>query len=153
MTHLKIGDKAPDFQAFDESGNEIKPDLFKGRKLIVYFYPKANTPGCTAESCNLRDYNKELQEKGFSIIGVSADNSKNQLKFKENYQLPFPLITDTEKSLIKAFGAWGKKKLYGKEYDGIFRFTFVINENWEIERIFTKVNTKSHAQEILESYK
>ena len=153
MTHLKIGDKAPDFQAFDESGNEIKPDLFKGRKLIVYFYPKANTPGCAAESCNLRDYNKELQEKGFSIIGVSADNSKNQLKFKENYQLPFPLITDTEKSLIKAFGAWGKKKLYGKEYDGIFRFTFVINENWEIERIFTKVNTKSHAQEILESYK
>lgn len=153
MTHLKIGDKAPDFIVFDESGNEIRPEFFKGRKLIIYFYPKANTPGCTTESCNLRDFDKELQDKGFSIIGVSADPVKNQLKFKENHQLPFPLIPDTEKVLIQAFGAWGKKKLYGKEYDGIFRFTFVIDENWKIERIFTKVNTKSHAQEILESYK
>lgn len=153
MTHLKIGDKAPDFSTVDELGNKIELKDFKGKKLIVYFYPKANTPGCTAESCNLRDFDKELQNKGFAILGVSADNSKNQLKFKENYQLPFPLIPDTEKELIKAFGAWGKKKLYGKEYDGIFRFTFVISEEGIIEKIFTKVNTKAHAEEILESYK
>jgi thioredoxin-dependent peroxiredoxin len=152
MTHLNIGDKAPNFSTVDELGNKIELKDFKGKKLIIYFYPKANTPGCTAESCNLRDFNEELKDKGFAIIGVSADNSKNQLKFKENYQLPFPLIPDTEKEMIKAFGAWGKKKLYGKEYDGIFRLTFVISEEGNIEKIFTKVNTKAHAEEILKAY-
>lgn len=153
MNELKIGDKAPKFEAIDEQGNVVKLEDFVGKKLILFFYPKASTPGCTAEACSLRDFNAELLQKGFAILGVSADDAKRQSKFKETFNFPFPLLADTEKELIKLYGAWGKKKLYGKEYDGIFRYTFIISEKGVIEHIFHKVNTKSHAEEILNLYK
>ncbi|MFW6224103.1 MAG: thioredoxin-dependent thiol peroxidase [Bacteroidota bacterium] len=153
MTHLKEGEKAPRFSAQDEQGNVVKLDDYKGRKLIVFFYPKASTPGCTAEACNLRDYNRELQQKGYALLGVSADSTKRQQNFKAKNDLPYPLIPDTEKEVINAFGVWGPKKFMGREFDGIHRTTFVINGEGIIEKIFTKVKTKSHAEQILDSMK
>jgi peroxiredoxin Q/BCP len=117
--------------------------------VIVFFYPKANTPGCTAEACDLRDHYKELQEAGYVLLGVSADNEKKQKNFADKYEFPFPLLADTEKVVIDAFGVWGLKKFMGKEYDGIHRKTFVIDENGIVERVIDKVKTKTHASQIL----
>ena len=149
MSQLKIGDQAPDFNSIDQDGNPVRLKDFKGHKLILYFYPKDNTPGCTAEACNLRDNHAELLEKGYKIIGVSADDEKSHKNFIAKNVLPFPLLADKAKIIIRDYGVWGKKKLYGKEYEGINRMTFIISENGKIEKIFTKVDTKNHAEQIL----
>ncbi|HIP36882.1 MAG TPA: thioredoxin-dependent thiol peroxidase [Crocinitomix sp.] len=149
MTALKIGDKAPQFKAKDENGNEISLQNFKGKKVILFFYPKDMTPGCTVEAQNLRDHYSVLTEKGFEVIGVSADDEQRHQKFIEKHQLPFHLIADTDKTVLNAYGVWGPKKFMGREYDGIHRTTFVIDENGSIELIITKVKTKEHAQQIL----
>ncbi len=151
MAILKIGDEAPAFTAIDQDGNPISLNEFRGKKLILYFYPKDDTPGCTAEACNLRDNYNLLLKKGYMIIGVSADDDRSHKKFIEKYELPFPLIPDKEKKILKAYGAWGKKKLYGREYDGILRTTYVISEKGVIEKIFTRVDTKNHTEQILEN--
>jgi len=149
MALLMTGDKAPAFEAVDQDGNPISLKEFSGKKLVLYFYPKDDTPGCTAEACNLRDNYDLLLKKGYKIVGVSADDDRSHKKFIEKYVLPFPLIPDKDKKILKAYGAWGKKKLYGKEYDGILRTTFVISEKGIIEKIFTKVDTKNHTEQIL----
>jgi len=153
MKQLNVGDLAPDFNALDQDGNKIKLKDFAGSKLILFFYPKANTPGCTAEACSLRDYYSDLQSNGFKIVGVSADNTKNQKSFISKYKLPFPLITDTDKRVIQDYGVWGPKKFMGRTFDGIIRKTFVISEDGKIEKIFDKVNTGEHAEQILNEYK
>lgn len=150
MTTLEKGDQLPDFTGKDENGNLISNATIKGKKTILFFYPKDNTPGCTTESCNLRDNYDLLREKGFQIIGISADDEKSHHKFIEKHSLPFPLIADTDKSVIKAFGIWGPKKFMGKEYDGIHRTTFVSDENNKLIAVFKKVKTKAHAEQILE---
>jgi thioredoxin-dependent peroxiredoxin len=149
MTTLKPGDKAPDFQGKDQNGNMISLSDFKGSKLVIYFYPKDNTPGCTAQACNLRDNYELLQEKGYKVIGVSADSEKSHKGFIEKFNLPFPLIADTDKEIIKAFGVWGPKKFMGKTFDGIHRTTFVIDENGVIEEVISKVETKDHTAQII----
>lgn len=148
---LKVGDKAPAFAGVDQHGKEITLNDLKGKKTILYFYPKADTPGCTAESCNLRDNYGDLLDKGFNIVGVSADSVEKQKKFAEKYNLPFPLIADTGKEIIKAYEAWGEKNMYGKKSEGIIRTTYVIDENGRIEKVFEKVKTKDHAAQILEA--
>lgn len=148
---LKEGDKAPTFSAYIESGVPVSLADYAGKKLILFFYPKDDTPGCTAENCNLRDNYTLLREKGYEILGVSPDTAKKHVKFKEKYQLPFPLIPDTEQELLKAYGVWGEKQMYGRTYEGVLRTTFVINEAGVIEKIFSKVETKSHAEQILAS--
>ncbi len=150
MNTLKEGDKVPDFQAQDQDGNIIKLSDYKGKKLVVFFYPKASTPGCTAQACNLRDNYKELQDAGYAILGISADSQKKQTTFKEKYEFPFPLLADEDKKVIEAFGVWGPKKFMGKEYEGINRTTFLIDENGVVERVISKVKTKDHAAQILE---
>ena len=150
MTTLKIGDKVPDFKALDEQGNTISLSDYKGKKLIVFFYPKASTPGCTVEACNLRDNYEILNEKGFSLLGVSADSAKRQSNFKNKYNFPFPLLADEDKTVINAFGVWGPKKFMGRTFDGIHRKTFIIDENGIVERVIDKVKTKHHADQILE---
>jgi peroxiredoxin Q/BCP len=149
MTNLKIGDKAPDFSGFDQNNKFHQLEDYKGKKLVVFFYPKANTPGCTAEACDLRDNFERFQTNNYELLGVSADSEKAQLKFKEKFNFPFSLLADEDKSVIKAFGVWGPKKFMGKEYDGIHRTTFVINENGIIEDVITDVKTKAHAAQIL----
>jgi peroxiredoxin Q/BCP len=149
MTHLKPGDKAPNFSGIDQNGNTISLNDFQGKKLVVYFYPKDDTPGCTAQACNLRDNYQTFKNAGYEILGVSADTAAKHQKFIEKYSLPFPLIADTEKEVIKAFGVWGEKKFMGKIYDGIHRETFVINENGVIEEVIEKVKTKDHTEQIL----
>ena len=149
MTTLKKGDKAPDFSAQDQDGNTISLSDYKGKKLVVFFYPKASTPGCTAEACNLKDNYQSFLSKGYDILGVSADSAKRQQNFKSKYELPYPLLADEDKSVIEAFGVWGPKKFMGKEFDGIHRTTFVIDENGVIEDVITKVKTKDHAAQIL----
>lgn len=151
MTHLKVGDKAPNFEALDQDGNTIKLSDYKGKKLVVFFYPKANTPGCTAEACDLRDHYKELQDAGYFLLGVSADTEKSQRNFSEKFEFPFPLLADVDKEVINAFGVWGPKQFMGKEYDGIHRKTFIIDENGTVERVIDKVKTKEHASQILET--
>ena len=148
---LKKGDKAPGFTGVDQDGKKISLDDLKGKKTILYFYPKADTPGCTAESCNLRDNYDDLLGRGFNIVGVSADTVEKQKKFAEKYNLPFPLIADTDKEIIKAYEAWGEKNMYGKKYEGIIRTTYVIDEEGRIEKVFEKVKTKDHAAQILEA--
>ena len=150
MNTLKVGDKAPDFSAKDEQGNTVSLSEYKGKKLIVFFYPKANTPGCTAEACNLRDNYEVLKSKGYELLGVSADSSKKQTNFKNKYKFPFPLLADENKSVINAFGVWGPKKFMGREYYGIHRITFIIDESGMIEQVIDKVKTKDHAAQILE---
>ena len=152
MANLKVGDKAPNFVALDESSQSISLTDFLGKKVILYFYPKDMTPGCTAESCNLGENYSLLKEKGFIVLGVSPDSSKSHQKFIGKYNLPFSLIADEDKAVIKAFGVWGPKKFMGKEYEGVHRTTFVINEDGIIEKVFTKVKTKDHTQQILQSY-
>jgi peroxiredoxin Q/BCP len=149
MKILSPGDKAPDFHATDQDGNPVSLSGFKGSKLIICFYPKDDTPGCTAEACNLRDNYDLLLKKGFKIIGVSADDERSHKKFIEKYVLPFPLIPDKGKDILRKYGAWGKKKMYGKEYEGILRTTFVISEEGVIEHIIRKVDTKDHTAQIL----
>lgn len=149
MKTLQVGDKAPDFKVNDQDGNIISSKDYIGKKWIVFFYPKADTPGCTAEACNLRDNYKELQKEGYELIGVSADNEKNQKKFKEKYHFPFPLLADEDKIVINGFGVWGPKKFMGREYDGINRTTFLINEKGIIDSVIDKVKTKDHAAQIL----
>lgn len=152
MTHLKPGDKAPQFESKDQNGNTIKLSDYKGKKVILYFYPKDLTPGCTTESCNFRDNYSLLKEKGFEVIGVSADDEKKHQKFIEKHELPFTLLADTEKEVINAYGVWGLKKFMGKEYDGIHRESFVIDENGMIENVIEKVKTKIATEQILELY-
>lgn len=153
MTGLKEGDKAPDFKGVIENGSKVKLSDYKGKKLILYFYPKDNTPGCTAQACNLTDNQDALKNAGFQILGVSADNEKKHQNFIAKYEIGFSLIADTEMEVIKSFQVWGPKKFMGKEYDGIHRTTFVIDESGTIEKVFQKVKTKEHANQILESYK
>ena len=149
MTTLKVGDAAPQFSAKDQDGNVHELSDYKGKKLVVFFYPKASTPGCTAEACNLRDNWEVFQEKGYEILGVSADYAKRQTNFKNKHELPFPLLADEDKEVINAFGVWGPKKFMGKEYDGIHRTTFIIDEEGKIEEVIGKVKTKAHAEQIL----
>ena len=149
MTTLKIGDKAPHFSGVDQNGTRHSLANYKGKKLVVFFYPKASTPGCTAEACDLRDNYAAFQSNNYALLGVSADSEKAQLKFVEKYDLPFPLLADEEKSVIQAFGVWGPKKFMGKEYDGFHRTTFVIDENGTIQDVISDVKTKAHAAQIL----
>ena len=149
MATLKKGDKAPDFLAVDQDGKSTSLSDFKGKKLVLYFYPKDNTPGCTAEACSLRDSYSDFKKKGYEIVGVSADSQKSHQGFITKFELPFRLIADTDKKVINAFGAWGEKKMYGKSYEGIIRKTIVISEDGKIEDIIEKVDTKNHAQQLL----
>ena len=146
---LKIGDKAPGFVGKDQNGKEMSLDQFRGKKVVLYFYPKVNTPGCTAEACDLRDNYERFVNAGYEIIGVSKDSEKSHQKFIEKHNLPFPLIADTELVILKAYEAWGRKKFMGKEYDGIIRKTFVIDTEGVITDIIEKVKTKDHSAQIL----
>lgn len=147
--HLKVGDKAPELNVKDQDGIVHSLADYKGKKIVLYFYPKDATPGCTAQACNLRDNHNQLKKAGYSIIGVSADNENSHIKFIEKQNLNFPLLADTDKELIKRYGVWGEKKFMGKTYDGIHRTTFIIDENGIIENIITKVKTKDHAAQVL----
>ena len=153
MPQLSVGDFAPDIQSVDQNDNKISLEALRGSRVILYFYPKDNTPGCTAEACNLRDNYQVLMEKGYRIIGISADDEKSHKNFSEKYVLPFALIPDKARKIIMDYGVWGKKKLYGKEYEGINRMTFIIDELGKISHIFTKVDTKNHTDQILKATK
>ncbi len=149
---LQIGDKAPEILGVNQNGKELKLSDYSGKKIVLYFYPKDSTPGCTAQACSLRDNYETLQKKGYVVLGVSADSEKSHQKFIEKQQLPFDLIADTATNLSAQFGTWGEKSMYGRQYMGMFRTTFIIDENGEIERIISpkEVNTKTHAQQIIE---
>jgi len=149
-TSIKQGDKAPNFKGKDQNGKVVSLKDFTGKKLVIYFYPKDNTPGCTVEACNLRDNYSRLKKKGYEILGVSADDETKHLKFIEKFDLPFSLIADVDLKVIKAFDVWGEKKFMGKTYDGINRTTFVIDAKGKIERVITSVDTKNHTEQILE---
>lgn len=148
---MKIGDKAPEVLGVNERGEDIRLSQFAGKKVILYFYPKDNTPGCTAEACSMRDNYSQLQAKGYEVIGVSTDSEASHRKFIEKHELPFTLIADTEKSLVAEMGVWGEKSMCGRKYMGTFRTTFVINEEGVIEKIFSpkEINTKTHGEQIL----
>lgn len=150
---LSVGDKAPDFTGIDQEGNTLSLAQFAGKRLILYFYPKDNTSGCTAEACSLRDGYAELRVQGFEIVGVSPDSAKSHQGFAAKHSLPFPLIADTDKTIATAYGVWGLKKFMGREYMGILRTTFVIDGEGRIEKIFDKVRTKDHFEQIADSYK
>lgn len=150
MSMLKVGDKVPDFISKDQDGTIIKLSDYAGSKLIIFFYPRANTPGCTAEACNLRDNYSELKAQGYELLGVSEDSSKKQSNFKNKYDLPFPLLADEDHTVINTFGVWGPKKFMGREFDGLLRTTFIIDENGVIEKVIEKVKTKDHAAQILD---
>ena len=149
MTTLKIGDNAPNFTSKDQDGNTISLSDYKGKKLVLFFYPKASTPGCTVEACNLRDNYERFQSLGYEILGVSADNEKKQSNFRNKYKFPYPLLADEDKTVINTFEVWGPKKFMGRTYDGIHRTTFVIDENGIIEDVILKVKTKAHSNQIL----
>lgn len=148
---MNIGDKAPEVLGRDENGNEVRLSDYAGRKLVLYFYPKDNTSGCTAEACSLRDRHEALQNAGYEVVGVSKDTAASHQKFKEKHSLPFPLIADVDHSLLEAMGAWGEKKMYGRTVQGTIRTTFVIDETGHIERIWAgkQIQTKAHAEQIL----
>ncbi|WP_435263361.1 thioredoxin-dependent thiol peroxidase [Tenacibaculum sp. nBUS_03] len=150
MTTIKKGDAAPNFESKDEKGNVIKLTDYAGKKLVLFFYPKASTPGCTAEACNLRDNYEAFKAKGYAILGVSADSAKRQQNWINKHELPFPLLVDEDKEVINAFGVWGPKKFMGKEYDGIHRTTFIIDEKGIVEDVILKVKTKDHTNQILQ---
>ena len=152
MKHLKIGDQAPEFTSKDQNGSDVHLSDYKGKRVVVYFYPKDNTPGCTAQACNLRDNYDAIVEKRIVILGVSMDDEKKHQNFISKFDLPFSLIADTEKELLHLFGVWGEKKFMGKIYDGIHRTTFVMDEDHTIIGIIEKPKTKDHAREILEIY-
>jgi len=152
---MNIGDKAPEILGVNEKGEEIRLNDYKGRKVVLYFYPKDSTPGCTAQACNLRDHYTELREAGYAVIGVSVDSGKSHQKFIEKNALPFPLIADTDKKLVEQFGVWGEKSMCGRKYMGTFRTTFILNEEGVVERIISpkEVKTKEHASQILNGNK
>jgi peroxiredoxin Q/BCP len=149
MKHLKIGDKAPNFEGIDQHGHNISSKDYAGKKTVIYFYPKDNTPGCTTQACSIRDNYDSLLKNGIQVIGVSADSVASHQKFVTKYDLPFPLLADEDKSIIEAFGVWGPKKFMGKEYDGSHRTTFLLDEESNVKGIIEKPNTKAHAEEIL----
>lgn len=151
MITLKIGDKAPDFEAVNQHGALIKLKSFLGKKVVLFFYPKASTPGCTVEACNLRDNYDAFIKKGYEVIGVSADSEKRQLNFSNKNELPYSLLADEAKTVINAYGVWGPKKFMGKTYDGIHRTTFIIDEEGVIEDIILKVKTKEHTGQIFKT--
>lgn len=151
MGKLKVGDKAPDFEGVNQNDNKVSLNDFAGKKLILYFYPKDNTPGCTAESCNLNENYDSWLDKGYEVVGVSPDSVESHKKFADKFDLQFNLIADTEKEILQAYGAWGEKNMYGKKYMGVLRTTFVINENGVIQEIFEKVKTKDHTNQILKT--
>ena len=151
MTTLKVGDKAPNFKALNEIGETVSLSDYSGKKLIVFFYPKANTPTCTIEACNLSDNYKKLKDFGYEILGVSADSQKAQTNFKNKFSFPYPLIADVDKEMIQAFQVWGPKKFMGRTFDGIHRTTFVINEQGIITKVIGDVKAKTHTSQILES--
>ncbi|HBK71523.1 MAG TPA: thioredoxin-dependent thiol peroxidase [Flavobacteriaceae bacterium] len=150
MTTLKIGEKAPNFEAKDQNESTIKLSDYKGKKLVLFFYPRASTPGCTVEACNLRDNYQQFLKKGYDVLGVSADTAKKQENFRNKNELPFPLLADVDKEVINAYKVWGPKKFMGKEYEGIYRTTFIIDENGFIEDVIVKVKTKEHTSQILD---
>lgn len=149
MTKLQPGDQAPNFTSKDEQGQTVSLSDYKGKKLVIFFYPKASTPGCTVEACNLRDNYERFQALGYEVLGVSADSERRQTNFKTKNNFPYALLADEDKTVINAFGVWGPKKFMGKEYEGIHRTTFVINENGVIEDVILKVKTKEHSKQIL----
>ena len=149
MTTLKVGDKAPNFTSKDQNGNSISLSDYKSKKLVLFFYPKASTPGCTIEACDLRDNYERFQSLGYDILGVSADSEKRQTNFRNKYKFPYPLLADEDKTVINAFEVWGPKKFMGRTYDGIHRTTFVMDENGVIEQVITKVKTKAHTEQLL----
>ncbi len=153
MSNLEVGVKAPDFKGINQNEKEVSLVDFSGKNLILYFYPKDNTPGCTSEACDLRDNYNMWLKKGYSVLGVSPDSVNSHLKFIDKFDLPFDLISDTEKKILQAYGAWGEKKMYGKSYMGVLRKTFVIDKNGKIEAIFEKVKTKEHTEQILNELK
>ena len=150
LKQLITGEPAPKFSALDQNGEIVTLDQFAGKKLVLYFYPRDNTPGCNAEACNLRDNYSQFLEKGYEIVGVSGDSQKSHKKFISKFDLPFILISDVDKILLKAYNAWGEKKLYGKTYMGVFRKTYIISEEGIIEKIIEKVKTKEHSTQIFE---
>lgn len=150
---MNIGDKCPELLGLDENGNELRISQFKGRKVVIYVYPKDSTPGCTAEACSLRDGMEELRAIGYEVIGVSKDSAKSHLNFIAKQNLNFHLIADTELTLIKQLGAWGEKRMYGKTTMGVIRTTYLIDENGTVEHVIAKVDTKNAAQQILQLHK
>jgi thioredoxin-dependent peroxiredoxin len=152
MAELKEGQKAPHFDGTDQDGRRISLSDFKGKKVVLYFYPKDNTPGCTAEACNLRDNYGELIEKGFVVLGVSPDSEKSHKGFIGKYSLPFPLVADPDKKILTMYGAWGEKKMYGKTVTGVLRSTYIIDEKGIIEKIIRKVDTAAHTEQIFRLY-
>lgn len=152
MAALKEGMKAPWFEGTDQNGNIIKLSDFSGRKVVLYFYPKDNTPGCTSEACNLRDNHDAMLSRGFAVVGVSMDNEKSHKGFASKYSLPFPIIADTTKKIITDYGVWKEKSMYGKTFLGTARTTFVIDEEGNIEKIIDKVDTKKHSEQIFKLY-
>jgi thioredoxin-dependent peroxiredoxin len=152
MGQLKEGSKAPIFEEIDQNGNTVRLSDFTGKKVILYFYPKDNTPGCTAEACNLRDNYESILNQGFIVIGVSPDSEKSHKGFAGKYSLPFPLIADTSKKIMNDYGVWGEKKMYGKSYMGVIRTTFIIDEKGIIEKIIEKVDTSGHTEQIFKMY-
>jgi len=152
MIQLKEGMKAPVFEGIDQTGKVIKLSDFKGKKVVLYFYPKDDTPGCTAEACNLRDNWDSFLKKGFTVIGVSPDSEKSHKGFAEKFSLPFPLIADLSKKIVNDYGVWGEKKMYGRSYLGVIRTTFIIDEKGIIEKIINKVDTGEHTKQIFDMY-
>lgn len=150
MAKLSVGDRVPEFSAVDQDGNTVHLSDYKGKRLIIFFYPKASTPGCTMEACNLRDNYSELKAQDYELLGVSADSPKRQANFKAKYNLPFPLLADEDHKVLNLFGVWGPKKFMGRTFDGIHRTTFVINGDGVVERVIEKVRTKDHAAQLLE---
>ena len=151
-TYLEIGKPAPAFSGKDQDGNEISLADFKGNKLILYFYPKDDTPGCTKEACNLRDNYQELLDKGFKILGVSIDDEASHQKFIKKYDLPFPLLADVNKEVVESYGVWGEKNMYGRKFMGIFRVTYLVDEEGKVEHVIKKVKTDDHTAQILGLY-
>lgn len=147
---LNIGDRMPDFEVVDQDGNKVSSKDLAGKRTIIYFYPKDNTSGCTAEACNLRDNYAALVARGYNVIGVSKDSATSHRKFADKYELPFTLLSDTSTQMLQAFGAWGEKKMYGKTVMGTIRRTFIFDESGILERIIEKVDTKNHASQILQ---
>jgi peroxiredoxin Q/BCP len=150
MNTLKVGDKVPNFISSDQNGNTVALSDFKGKKLVVFFYPAASTPTCTVEACNLRDHYKELKDAGYEILGVSKDTQQKQKNFSDKYKFPYPLLADADREVIEAFGVWGPKKFMGRTFDGIHRKSFVINEEGIISKVIDKVKSKIHASQILD---
>ena len=150
MNTLREGDIVPNFTSTDQDGNTVSLSDFKGKKLVVFFYPAANTPTCTVEACNLRDHYKELKDAGYDILGVSADTERKQKNFSTKFEFPYPLLADVDKQVIESFGVWGPKKFMGREYDGIHRITFVVNEEGVVSKVINKVKSKIHASQILD---